>query len=292
MRLFIAALLLVAAIAVFTTQSQSELVWGKYGAWPGAIARPRAAAIIGDTLYLVDFTARIQAYDLNGNHTGLTFTTPDYRNGRPSGLGVDQSGRLIVCDSHYHCVRIYDNQGREQRCLTGDFGYVSDCVQDSEGFFYVSEFGSRDRITKLDESGKVVARWGESGAQPGQLLRARALALGPDQSLYVADACNHRIQVFSRDGGLIKIIGSPGNQLGELNYPYDLAFAPDGTLYVAERGNCRIQKFDREGRAVAVWGTNGRGPGQLNDPWALTIDAQGRVHVVDTENHRIQRIKF
>ena len=131
---------------------------------------------------------------------GLTFTTPDYRNGRPSGLGVDNRGHLIVCDSHYHCVRIYDAEAKEEKCLTGDFGYVSDCVQDAEGFYYVSEFGVRDRITKLDSDGNVVARWGEAGSEPGQLLRTRALAFGPDGNLYAVDACNHRIQVFTRDG--------------------------------------------------------------------------------------------
>src|SRR5437016_1854935 len=173
-----------------------DLVWGTRGAVPGEMVRPRAAVIIGDTLYLVDFTARIQSYDLDGHHTGLTFTTPDYRNGRPSGLGADNRGHLIVCDSHYHCVRIYDEKTKEEKVLTGDFGYVSDCVQDPDGFYYVAEFGQRDRITKLDAAGQVVKRWGESGREPGQMQRVRSLALGPDGNLYAVDACNPRVQVF------------------------------------------------------------------------------------------------
>ena len=271
---------------------KADLVWGKHGVAPGELARPRATVIIGDTLFIVDFSARIQSYDLDGHHTGLTFTTPDYRNGRPSGLGVDNRGHLIVSDSHYHCVRIYDENAKEEKVLTGDFGYVSDCVQDEEGFYYVSEFGQRDRITKLDADGKVVSRWGEAGSEPGQLQRTRALAFGPDGNLYVVDACNHRVQVFTREGKLVRIIGEPGSGLGQFHLPYDIAFGPDGGFYVVERGNSRVQKFDKNGNAVAAWGCAGHGEGQLADPWALAVEKRGRVHVIDTENHRVQRIRF
>jgi DNA-binding beta-propeller fold protein YncE len=277
-----------------------ELVWGHRGQMPGDIVRPRAVAIDAeDRLYLVDFTARVQAYDLNGKHLGQTWTTPDFRNGRPSGLGIDNAGNLIVCDSHYHCVRIYQPNGELIRTLggnsgtkPGEFGYVSDCVQDALGFYYISEFGTNDRITKLDADGKFVMCWGENGTEAGQFQRVRAIALGPDGNLYVADACNHRIQVFQRDGTFVKEIGKSGQGPGEFSYPYDIAFAPDGCFYVSERGNQRVQKFHPDGVSAGTWGSGGRAPGQVADPWALVVDRFGRVHVVDTENHRVQRVKF
>ena len=96
-------------------------------------------------------------------HTPSTFTTPDFRNGRPSGLGVTNDGKLIVCDSHYHCIRIYDKDGTELKKFGGEkgtepgqYGYVSDAVQDADGFYYVSEFGINERITKFDAGGKFV----------------------------------------------------------------------------------------------------------------------------------------
>src|SRR5437588_873257 len=68
----------------------------------------------------------------------------------------------------------------------GEFGYISDAIQDSDGFYYVAEFGDNSRITKLDPSGKFVLSWGSAGEEPGQFARLRALALGPDGLLYAA----------------------------------------------------------------------------------------------------------
>lgn len=283
------------------SRSAPEVVWGKRGVQPGDLARPRAAVIDReDRLFIVDFTARIQAYDLDGNHLGFTWTTPDFRNGRPSGLGVDNQGRLIVCDSHYHCIRIYTPDGTEIKKFGGEpgtkpgqWGYVSDCVQDKDGYYYVSEFGQNDRITKIDSEGKFVACIGEPGQGPGQLNRVRALALSPAGGLlYAVDACNHRIQVFTLQGEFVREFGGPGSGPGQFHLPYDIAFDRDGDLYISERGNCRVQKLTADGKSLGTWGTPGKDPGQLADPWALAVDRFGRVHVIDTENHRVQRLKF
>lgn len=277
-----------------------DRLWGRKGVQNGDLVRPRAIVIDGqDRLYIVDFTARIQVYDRDGKHLGLTWSTPDYRKGRPSGLGLDRDGNLLVCDSHYHCVRVYSPDGKELRTLggatgkePGQLGYVSDVVQDAQGNYYLSEFGENDRISKFDPQGKFVRCWGSMGTEPGQYQRARALALGPDGNLYVADACNHRIQVFDLDGKLVRYWGSVGDEPGHLSYPYDLAFNRKGQLYVVEYGNHRVQKFTPTGTSLGCWGGPGREPGRFHSPWGLAIDSQGAVHVVDTENHRVQRIKF
>jgi DNA-binding beta-propeller fold protein YncE len=280
--------------------SKPDLVWGKRGVNNGEFIRPRAAAIgPDDRIYVVDFTPRIQVFDLDGNYIGPTWTTPDSRNGRPSGLSIDRDGNLIVADSHYGCIRIYSPDGQELRHFGGErghepgqFGYISDAIQDQDGYYYVSEYGENDRITKLDSEGKLVKTWGKVGTEPGEFSRVRALALGPDGLIYVADSVNHRIQVFTRDGELVRIIGELGSEPGHLKYPYDVAFGPSGDLYVVEFENSRVQKFTREGVSLGCWGVPGREPGGLHSPWALVVDRKGRVHIIDTENNRVQRIKF
>src|SRR5262249_23615427 len=121
-----------------------------------------------------------------------------------------------------------------------------------------------------------------------------AMALGPDGNLYVADACNHRIQVFTTEGDFVRCWGTPGDAPGQLSYPYDVAFSSgkDAKLYVVEYGNHRVQKFNLHGESLGTWGGPGRQPGRLASPWALAVDSRGRVHVVDSENHRVQRIDF
>ncbi len=280
-----------------------ELVWGKRGVSDGDLVKPRAIAIDSkDRMYLVDWTARIQAFDRDGKYLGPTWTPPDFRNGRPSGLSIDKDDNVIVSDSHYHCVRIYSPQGQLLRTVGGNPGtepgqlsYISDCLRDKDGNFYIAEFGDNQRITKLDAEGKFVKCWGSPGAEIGQFARVRAMTLGPDGNLYLADACNHRIQVFTTDGEFVRAWGQPGTGPGELSYPYDLAFGlgPKPPLYVVEFGNHRVQKFTMDGKSLGLWGgPPGRKPGSLASPWALGVDSHGKVHVLDSENDRVQRIDF
>jgi sugar lactone lactonase YvrE len=281
---------------------EPERVWGRRGVQGGEVVKPRAIAIDAkDQIYLVDWTARIQAFDRDGKFLDISWTTPDYRNGRPSGLAMGRDGNLLVCDSHYNCLRVYTPEGTLERTIGGEGGtkpgqlsYVSDVVQDGDGFYYVSEFGENQRISKFDESGTFVKCWGSPGSEPGQFARIRAMALGPDGLLYIADACNHRIQVFTTAGELVRLWGESGNEPGQLSYPYDVALAPgkEPVLYVMEYGNQRVQKFTAEGKSLGCWGGPGRAPGRFASPWALGVDSRGRVHVVDSENDRVQRIDF
>jgi DNA-binding beta-propeller fold protein YncE len=278
-----------------------EVVYGGKGVEDGHFMKPRAAAVDAkDRIYIVDFTARIQVFDRDGHFLDLCWTTPDHTNGRPSGLSIDRDGNLLVSDSHYHCLRIYSPEGKLLRTWggqagtePGQLGYVSDAVQDTDGYYYVAEFGENGRISKFDPQFRFVKCWGSPGTGPGQFARARALAIGPkDGYLYVADACNHRIQVFTRDGKLVRMWGTPGSEPGQLKYPYDLAFGRSEPLclYVVEYGNHRVQKLTPEGKSLGCWGGEGLQPGRLHSPWALVVDSKGKVHVIDSENHRVQRI--
>ena len=250
-----------------------------------------------DRIYVVDMTARIQVFDADGRFL-RGWSTPDHEFGKPTGISIGIDGRVLVADTHYYQVLIYTPEGRLVEVLgngkgegPGEFGLVTDAVQDSEGNFYVAEYGEYDRIQKFSPSGEYLLQWGGHGSEPGQFIRPQNLAVDEKNRIWVADACNHRIQVFDSQGNLQQVWGREGDGVGKLQYPYDLVLANDGTLLTSEFGSHRIQRWDRSGQSLGTWGSHGRGEGQLFNPWALVQDGTGRIHVLDTNNHRVQVVR-
>jgi DNA-binding beta-propeller fold protein YncE len=254
-----------------------------------------------DQLYIVDMTARIQVFDRDGNFMRV-WQTPQWKNGKPTGLSFNRDGNLLVADTHYFRMLVYTPEGKLLPEQTiggtpgrgpGQFGLVTDAVQDSKGNYYIAEYGQYDRIQKFSRDGRFLLQWGGHGSEPGQFVRPQNLEVDENDHVWVTDACNHRIQVFDATGDRVRrtrLWGTPGRQPGQLRYPYDLALDGKGHVYVCEWGNHRIQKLTLDGQSVAIWGTSGRGPGELHHPWALVRDRRGRIHVLDTYNHRVQRI--
>ena len=300
------ALVILAAVGLSATgcdlvgSAEPELVWGVHGRKPGRVHKPRVAAFDAeDHLYLADLTDRIQVFDRDGTFL-RQWNTPDFNVDGPSGLSVDRSGRLLVADTHFYRVLVYDRAGTllfqigdgVQGTTPGRFGYPTDVVTDRAGNFYVSEYGENDRIQVFSPEGKWLRQWGGHGYEPGEFLRPRALAIDDDDRIYVADSTNNRIQVFDTSGKLLRIWGEKGDGPGQMSYPFDLAIGPDRSLYVCEYGNHRVQKFSLDGKPLGTWGEAGRGPGQLYNPWALAVDSRGAVSVIDSNNHRVQRIRL
>jgi DNA-binding beta-propeller fold protein YncE len=280
------------------------LTWGRRGVSEGRFDRPRAIAIgPDDVLYTVDKAGRIQVFTADGDFL-RAWRPPEIETGKPCGLSFTDDDRLLVADTHYFRVLAYTPMGElladrtiggEHGDGPGQFNLVTDVEQDSQGNYYVAEYGPNDRVQKLDPQRRFVMQWGGHGSAPGQFLQPRSLAVDKLDHVWVADACNHRIQVFDATGDQVRVVrvwGEQGSGPGQLSYPYGLALDGRGHVYVCEYGNNRVQKFSVEGEYLSHWGRPGRGKGELNQPWSLAIDSQGRIHVLDTHNHRVHRIRL
>lgn len=289
--------------------SEPELVWGRRGQSEGRFLKPRAVTIDRmDRLYIVDTTGRIQVFDADGNWI-RQWKTPQTKNGRPTGMAIDrgespEQDRLLVADTHYYRMLVFTLEGERLEEAEiggtsgrkpGEFAFVTDAVSDSEGNYYVGEYGDSDRIQKFDPEGQFVLEWGGTGREPERFVRPQSLVVY-DHVLWVCDACNHRIQAFDlRDSPprLIDIWGTPGSNPGQFHYPYDMVVLPGGDeLLICEYGNQRIQRLTATGEPMAIWGSPGFEPGQLYQPWGLVIDSKERVHILDSNNHRVQRVRI
>src|SRR5690606_36152225 len=113
---------------------------------------------------------------------------------------------------HYFRTLVYTPDGEllEEKTIggvcgpgPGEFGFVTDAVEDSQGNIYIAEYGEYDRIQKFSSGGEFLVQWGSHGSEPGQFLRPQNLAIDEQDRIWVADACNHRIQVFDPQGNLV-----------------------------------------------------------------------------------------
>ncbi len=287
---------------------QTELVWGRRGQSSGRFLKPRAITIDrNDHLYIVDTTGRIQVFDRDGNWL-REWKTPQTKNGRPTGLAVQHGPTpgddlLLVADTHYYRMLVYtlDGQrvqdkeiGGQAGRAPGQFAFVTDAVSDRDGCYYIGEYGDSDRIQKFDPDGNFITQWGGTGREKEKFVRPQSLVIDGDV-LWIADACNHRIQRYDISGPRprwIDVWGQQGNQPGQFHYPYDLALLSDGGVLVCEYGNQRIQRLAADGTPQAIWGAPGFEIGQLYQPWGLVVDSKQRMHVLDSNNHRIQRTRL
>lgn len=80
------------------------------------------------------------------------------------------------------------------------------------------------------------------------LGRPLALAVWAGR-LYIADALDCAVKVFSRDGRFLTSFGRKGAGPGELSFPSGICVAGE-TIAVADKLNLRVQLFDREGRVL------------------------------------------
>ena len=138
---------------------------------------------------------------------------------------------------------------------------------------------------------------GAPGQGLGQMGEPKGVTVDRAGRIYVAEARNHRIQVFDANGAPVATWGTNGAAAGQFQEPWGVAVAPDGTVYVADTWNHRIQKLDRDGKPITSWGTYGQtggkagAPGtQFYGPRGIAVDPQGNLWVTDTGNKRV--IKF
>lgn len=272
--------------------------FGGVGLGPGEFSYPRAIATEPNgSVFVVDKDARVQRFSRLGAFETF-WRMPEKAQGKPVGLSVHPDSRIFVADTHYHRVLIFNRDGRllgsfgEEGKGPGQFMLPTDVAFDREGRIYVGEYYLNDRITRWSPSLEYELEIGAAPIEGARLSRPAGIDVDEEGTLWVADACNHRIVRFSCDGAVLKVFGKMGSGSGELHYPYGLDVSPDDrAIMVCEYGGNRLQWFDKKGRSLGIWGAHGQAPGQLWSPWGAAYGPEGLIYVVDSLNSRIQAIR-
>jgi ABC-type Fe3+ transport system permease subunit/DNA-binding beta-propeller fold protein YncE len=271
-------------------------VVGTRGVGVGEFNKPRSVAVDKqDNLYVVDMTGRVQKFSPDGKFL-LSWQMPQTDLGKPKGMCCDKEGNIIVLEPHYQRVNHFTPEGK----LVAQWGVkgtnagqltLPRCVAvNSHNDVFVTEYTVVDRVQQFSAKGaKALNCFGQAGLNNGEFSRAEGMDIDSADRLYIADSCNHRIQVFSGDGKWLRTYGKAGAGTGDLSYPYDIRLDKEGRQYVCEFGNSRIQIFDANDKPLEILGGIGGAPGQLNNPWSIALDSKGNLYVADSQNHRVQK---
>ena len=278
---------------------------GTRGAGVGQLNKPRSVAVdLEDNLYTVDMTGRVQKFSSNGVFL-LSWQMPQTDLGKPKGMCRDRAGNIVVLEPHYARVNHFSPAGKmvaqwgRHGTNDGMLSVPRAVAVNARDEVFITEYQQAERVQKFvwnreaQQSGAApqwVASFGKAGSGPGEFNRPEGMCVDGEGLVYVADSCNHRIQVFTSEGRFVRSFGKAGKGAGELSYPYDVCVDSSGREYVCEFGNSRIQVFDAQGRSLEIIGGPGGEPGRFSNPWGVALDSAGNLYVADSQNHRVQKL--
>ena len=142
-------------------------------------------------------------------------------------------------------------------------GLSSQLSVDPKGNIWVMD-GANGRFQIYDKDGGLVDTWGEAGSREGQFHFQRAngevvgnLAFTPlhaDESFYVADSQNARIQVFDSERNFLRSWGDRGTGDGQFLEPISVWVSFEGLVFVLDDQRADVQIFDTDGTFIRKLG--------------------------------------
>jgi sugar lactone lactonase YvrE len=217
---------------------------------------------------------------------------------RSHGLRIDPDGNLWVTDVGAHWVRKLDKDGKILLTIgtpgtAGDWDEAAgahllnqpnETALDSQGNIYVvSGHGAAEpKVLKFGPDGSFIKQWGSRGEGPGQFFAAHGIEIDANDTLYIADRENMRVELFDTEG----------------NYKSEWTFNAmvcgiylhdDGFMYMTTGFDGEFAKVDMEGKLLGSLGSPGKENGQFGEAHYLVLDQDENVYVADVVNRRVQK---
>jgi len=237
------------------------------------VKKPYGLAIFEGAIYVVDTRGGgYVVFNFAGARSKIIRGNGASNMPKPINITISENGTRYVTDTQREQILIFDRNDRFVRALgsTDQFRPVDVAVLRDR--LYVSDI-EHHKVQVLDErTGQLLFEFGSNGSGPGELFQPTNLAIGPDESIYVTDTGNFRVQVFSPEGKFIRSIGQIGTAAGHFARPKGVAVDKDDRIYVVDSAFANVQILDHEGTPLLFFGSPGQGLGNINLPTVVKID--------------------
>jgi sugar lactone lactonase YvrE len=115
------------------------------------------------------------------------------------------------------------------------------------------------------------------------------LYIDDDQTIYIADTCNHRIIEWkwnATSGQVVAGGNEKGNEGHQLSYPHDVIVDKErDNLIICDSGNRRVVRWPRRN------GTSGETIISNINCIRLIMDENGSLYIIDDEKHEVRRYR-
>jgi uncharacterized protein (TIGR03437 family) len=205
----------------------------------------------------------------------------------PTGLVVDSSGKVYIAVSSDNTIRVVTPDGLIN--IFAGAGY--------KGFY--GDYSADSVTGKVNNAGVATV---------AGLNNPQDVALGPNNTIIIADTGNCAIRSVS-SAGVITTISGVGGSTGlsgdgtattlAMVAPFGLAADSSGNIYISEFGTNRIRKLDTKGNITTAIGdgiqgfAGDNGPAnkvEMSLPTSVAIDSSGNVYFADSLNNRIRKL--
>ncbi|HEY9679728.1 MAG TPA: protein kinase [Drouetiella sp.] len=260
---------------------------------PGIVCYRSGRVIVADTA-----TRQVHVFSFEGRWVGdLVTTQADTKTHggaltKPSGIAIDNKGRVYIVDSSDPYVRVFDSKGvfvKEFCNIQGKDGGLQGITSDSTGLIYVSDINNACVQVFQSDMGLWLRKVEVQGQKDLRLQLPAGLAIDRSNQLYCADYGSSQIFVFNKTGNLVRRFGAKGTGPGQFNVPRGVAVDRNDKIYVLDSLNHRIQVFGPTGDLFYILGGRGSEPGKFIGPSDLSVDLENNLlYVADKGNQRIQ----
>ena len=190
----------------------------------------------------------------------------------PCHIAFASNGDMFVTSDFTHSIHVFDKNGEKKQEIgkpgKGELEFhcprgIVIIVQ----MVFVSDHENH-RIQKFSTDGQFLSMFGSYGSGKGELRYPQGLTVGPDGMIYISDAGNNRIVVFSEVGVFICNIDVSAS----VRMPEGLAFSTDGNLHVTGYWSDNYAVFSSAGKLVRTH--------EFLEATDVAIDAAGFVFAV------------